>query len=192
MISKIADMQPDNRFVEQLHELTRHEPQQSIDSLVIAHDDPHMMRGLAEATSDSAAALIPWPQRDWDAADGNLSETIDWVVRRLEVKGVILVAHSRGGTPWQRMGSLGDGAWKGRTNRLLARASTAQEDLQHAKDLVRQRVQQLCELPSVSRGIASGELLLNGLLYVAESGLFLIYDADCDDFRALMANASAA
>jgi carbonic anhydrase len=108
-------------------------------------------------------------------ADDQGTRSIDDAVERLGIREIILCGHASPAatdngseTPRPQWAS----GVQGMLQRVRAREARNQQAREHL-------VRQLCELasrPVVARAIERGELIVHGLFYLAESGVFTRYD----------------
>ncbi len=185
MSSPIAEFVSVPPYIEKLQELLIQQNSNSVDWLVIAHDDSRMIRNLTNAFAESSAAMVQMPQSSWDFGKDEFATTIEQSVRQASIAHIVLVGHSEGVLSsetirffknFPRRTNAGPGSLDATYNRLLNRAKQAQNGLQRAKNHFAQQFDHLSKIPGVKNRLLNNELQLHGLLYIAESGVFLCYD----------------
>ncbi len=192
MINTATTPELTNPLISQLDELLR--DQASPDWLVIAHSDAHLIQRISTAL-DEQAVLLAVPQSAWDLNGGRLSEAICWALNTHAITRLMLIGHSQGIAA--RTAARMVGGARGQENpvdtppkssyrSLLAGASQAQSQLQQAQHCFAEQFGQLSRLNDVAAGAAAGSLQLQGLFYLAESGVFFVLDAERQVYYSLL------
>lgn len=167
------------------------EKQRPIDMLVISHDDCVVNGRLAEVIDAEDSVIFPVPQPRWD---DTLTGVAAWAVSEANVGQMLVVGHSMsaaGGVPNAHrfskypLDDQGTGS-SDSCGRLVASVKRAQLESHQAKQHFMTQVSDLCEVEAVQDAIAGGRLKIHALFYLAESGVFLSYDATRQSFRPLL------
>jgi carbonic anhydrase len=162
----------------------------TIEFLVIAHNDPEMLSALSSAFAGESAVVLEISQNVWDFEGNQLPEAIEWALEVFDIRHLVLAGHTLAGGPLSR-GSLTASATnkseQDSYGKLIAGARFNNVRNRPAKDRLALQVKQLLELPIVKNRCRNGELSVYGLLYRAESGLFMAYDTNQDTFKPLVA-----
>lgn len=170
------------------------ERSETIESLVISHDDALLTRKLSDCLNEPTA-MLPIPQSTWGFADGLMLEAVCWALREGGFKQLIVVGHSQGGSVSSNAAVVGadnrqlkseEDSSGASCSRLLAGAERGQWQLQQAKSYFAEQFQRLLDTPEVQNRIADGDLHMHGLFYLAESGIFLQFDPNAKDFIPLI------
>ncbi|WP_149499716.1 carbonic anhydrase [Roseiconus lacunae] len=164
--------------------------------LVIADDDPAMLRALQVALQGETAATL---KKSWDLPierDNHLRTSIEWSLRNSSIKNVLLVGHSEAiGAACQSV--LAKSPSEGprlnlqqdahpNASPLLDRINRNNARQQAAMRSYAEQFGLFAKIPTVKQRAASGDLTLYGLYYRAESGVFLAYDVIENRYRPLM------
>ncbi len=160
-----------------------------IEWLVIAHNDPRMLRSLSSALTGESAAVVEISQDAWDFEGKHLPETIEWALQQGAIKNLVLVGNSQAGGSESRAALVASEATNGGQDgyaKLLAGVQRNNARNHQAQERFAAHVQQMSQIPVLHNRWSSGELAVCGLFYRAESGLFLAYDADADTFHPLV------
>ena len=176
-----------NQHIESL-ETNFAEANTAIEWLVIAHNDSRMVRSLSRALSGQSAAVLEVSQDTWDFDGHELPETIEWALQQVAVKNLVLAGHSQAGGRASRasLAAPDKGAEQANHDRLIAGVQRWNAQNRDAQKKFASQVRRMTQIPVVHSRWANGELAVYGLFYRAESGLFLSYDAEQDDFQPLM------
>ncbi len=154
--------------------------------LVIAHSDHQMIQRISRAL-DEQALLLAVPQSSWDWKDGHLAEAITWALDTHSIDRLMLVGHSQGvlhPTEARLVGGTAprevvrDLSRESNYDRLLAGVHQTQTQLQHAEQAFADQFTRLSQLAGVHARAKAGSLQMQGLFYLADSGVFLVLDAD--------------
>ncbi|TWT78358.1 Carbonic anhydrase [Posidoniimonas polymericola] len=156
-----------------------------IECLVVAHNDPKMLSDLTAALDGEAAVVLEASQDVWDFDGEHLPTAIAWAVEQTGLHQVVLVGHTLAGGRQSRA-SLAAAASRDSYQTLLSGVQQSNTRILAAQERFALQVQQLLQVPQVANRCSSRELSVHGLLYRAESGVFLAYDAGRDTFRPLL------
>ena len=162
-----------------------------VEWLVIAHNDPQMLRSLSSALSGQSAAVLEVSEDTWDLSGQELSETIQWALERCEINNLVVVGHSQTGGVGSQASFVAaqtelETEFESGHNRLIAGVQRANARNRAAQERFARQVQQMLQIPIVDDRCSKGELTVCALFYRAESGLFLTYNASADTFHALV------
>lgn len=162
-----------------------------VEWLVIAHNDPQMLRSLSSALTGESAAVLQVSQDTWDFEDGNLAEAIEWALQQDHLKNVLLAGSSQAGGSESRASLVSSKTPQGGKDgyaRLLAGVHFNNARNRAAQERFAGHVQRMSQIPVVHNRLSNGELAVYGLFYRTDSGLFAAYDAEAGTFRALVAS----
>ena len=169
---------PRANYVEQIQELIN-ENHSKVESLVLAHNNPNLIRRLSAAFADEPVALIDLPQDQWQLDQGELLEAIRWATLEGGIERIVLV----GDTSVAFKGESPLGAYNA-SNRgtpiTLARKANARR--QQALSQFQEKVKQLRAALEVSDAMPVGSVKIEGLFYRAEADLFTVYVEKKDTF----------
>lgn len=164
----------------------------TIQWLVIAHDDPTMVRQMSGVIDRAASAVLPIAQCEWDFGDEHLGQAVRWSLDVAGIEHLLLLGHSQTGP--EQAADASD-SWLRREadapveqtgfHRLFDGARRTQEQLQTSKRQFAQQVAQLLEIESVQRAILAEKLQVHTLFYVAHSGSFLRFRTEDQAFLPL-------
>jgi len=164
----------------------------SIDYLVIAHPDQAMLRALQGAFSDSTMAVVTLPQDSWAMDDKTQQEIVQWAVNELNVRGVLLVGHSQGGTPNDLVCLMNAGQPSqpvepvNRVASLFERARQSHARVAQCESHFASQLEKLRNQPAiVARGLRDSALI-QGLFYRVEGGLFCAFNPETQSFAGLI------
>jgi hypothetical protein len=190
-----------NPYINQIRRTLQQIRPASVDWLVLAHDDAYMLNQLDEAFPESVLAVIALSQHLWPREEERLAEALDWAIRELRVKGVMLVGHSQGGIPADPVRLLGGKARPVPGSKATAGASSsspldplkwAQSQSLSVQNYVEGQMERLSRLAGLEPHPARQQVPLHGLFYRAESGIFNVYDWRQRVFRPLLNEGLAA
>ena len=153
----------------------------SVKCLVIAHDEPMLARRLSLAVEERS---IMWriPQTDWGCDRQTPSQLTEAILRRADLRRIVLAGHSQGLVAASAPQVIGGGqqepaaAGPFGSMGLLQRVQAKQHSLQQAKEHFVRQFEQLSSVPEIAERIESGALQLSGVFYIAESGTFQFYN----------------
>ncbi|MEM9660472.1 MAG: carbonic anhydrase, partial [Planctomycetota bacterium] len=182
-----------NRFVDSLKQYMNDE-QQAIDDLVIAPDDPRVVRSLDSALSDRSVALLYSWREACDVEMEQIFEAVAWAVPNLQVENVALIGHSLsrgvdavgvpegfGGRKSQRASEATDSGYR----QLVAGIQSSLAESARASDSFARWVDEFCEIPAIRAAREKERLQVLGLFYSAVSGSFAAYDLQRRTFQTL-------
>lgn len=157
--------------------------------LIITHDDLRMVRSLSAAVDGKGAAMLRIPQESWDFR--LLGEAIQWAMAHGTITDIVLAAHSQAYSTAELPPSMGAGmepaAFRDGYERLIDGVQRHQLEMVAAASRFSLQMRQLSEIPAVADRVASSDLTLHGLMYRADSGLFLAYCAEQQKLSPLLA-----
>ena len=189
-----------NPYIEQLRQSLQQTRPVAVDWLVLAHNDQQLLARLDEAFPDSALAVIALPQHHWQVEDESMTEVVEWAIRELGVKGVLLVGHSQSeeaeesikllGGKVKALTSNGTGSFSN-ANPLLERIRKVQARATRLQQQLAIQLDKLSRMTLIQSRLLRRQLQLHGLFYRAESGVFYVYDEQRRDFRPLLHEAAA-
>lgn len=176
-----------NTYVESMYQLLD-QHQGTVDCLIVAHNDPEMIRRLTEAMQDQALAVLPVSQADWD---NNLPAIIAAAVDS-GIDHVLIAGHSNGiqlaeptlvnsGAP-----STGKQLPAGGVNRVFTGACQTEYQLDASKKHFINQLSQLSESEELADLECSDEFRLNSIFFVANGGAFLRYNISDHTFTSLV------
>lgn len=151
--------------------------------LVIAHDDDRLVNSLASAFVEESACVLTIRQGEWDFRHDELAEVMEWAVRQDSLKHLVVVGHSEAESAPQEIRSIRSGIdASGSYDRL--RQGVRQNVLQTRDSRLQfaQRVNELVSLSGLSEAAETPQLSVHGLFFLADSALFLYYDAAQREF----------
>lgn len=150
----------------ELQQLLWNEPD-AVDCLIIAHDDPAMIRKLTNASPGASVAVLPLPQMEWDAC---FTEILG-LAEEFEIAHVIFAGHSTG--------AASSAAAENGTNRsggrLMSRVHGMQQQLSASRRHFAQQIRRVTDMHTA-------ETSLEALFFVAPSDLFLRFDPSSQSF----------
>lgn len=151
----------------------------NVDWLVIAHDDPSMVRCLSQVVGNKAA-MLQVPQHRWGSEAGAIADVVEWSVKQAGATQLLLVGHSQGVT---ELPAASEGASMGTEDstesgyvRLLGGVRRAQEQTRRSKEQFAQHVDRLCQIQELREAIAAGQTQLHTLFYISQTGMFWRFD----------------
>ena len=155
--------------------------------LVIAHDDPPMIRSLTAALPRDSAALLRVSQDAWDLDGGSLPEAIEWALHETAIENLVLVGHScADGSNRLSPSEIGRDASPGSYGRLAGGVRRHNEQVWETQQRFAAQMRQLAEIPVVHSRRSHGELTVYGLYYRSENDVFLTYDVEHGTCRPLV------
>lgn len=158
----------------------------TIEWLVITHNDSKMLRSLHFALGDESAAVLEVSQDTWDFEGKQLAETIEWALQQSEIKNLVLVGNSDAKGPESRaslVASKSNAALEDGYGKLLAGVQSKNARRLEAQERLAANVQQASQIPVVHNRWSNGELAVHGLFYRAETGFFMAYNTETDSFQ---------
>lgn len=161
-----------------------------IECLVVAHNDPKMLAALRTALANEGAVILEVSQDIWDLDGKQLSEAVEWMLEKTDLKQLVLVGHSLAGGPQSRASLAASASKNGGEDgykKLLNGVYLNNTRNHAAQERLAMQVQRMSRIPCVASRYTAGELSVHGLLYRVESGVFLAYDTNHDEFRPLVA-----
>jgi hypothetical protein len=169
----------------QLHQACAMRPE-SINWLVVAHNDSAMIRHLWEVIDPWTAAVLQVPQPDWDFSHTELAEAVDWALNYTQIQHLMLLGHS--GAWRSRVATAAYGVVPGDDSlgasghnaewfdRMVDRAANAQQQLQRSKQLFAKQVEKVGKIERLQSAVSTGRLKLHAAFYMSHSGSFLPFD----------------
>ena len=152
-----------------------------------------MIERLKSAFNGRPAAVIAIPQNCWAIDEESISDLIQWAVNEIEVKGVLLVGHSQGGTPADNVQLCAEVENTTTGQESSNRLAAIMECIERTRNCVEQNeghfvgeLNSLRQLPVVQEKIVRNSNFVQGLFFRAESGVFCAYDISDQRFRALI------
>lgn len=163
----------------------------TIEWLIITHNAPQLVRSLEAALSGCSAAVLQLSEDTWEFRDSELTEGIHWALQRSGIRNLVLVGHSHASGNQTRASLVApclevEGELQNSYSRLVSGARLTSSRNQNTQRRFALQFQQMSKIPMVQDRLSSGELALYGLLYRAEDGLFLAYEAESEGFHPLM------
>ncbi|MEZ6095850.1 MAG: hypothetical protein R3C03_16740 [Pirellulaceae bacterium] len=187
MVATSTKHQP-NQFISTIDAAFIRSPQK-IDWLLIAADDDQMLRALSSAVAGESVAVVRVSQADWVHRFAELAAAIEYALEVGAIRSLILAANSTfvevdsdsritskrtSKITLQTENKPFVGAWQHNSGNLPRMKNFAT------------CVQQLRNLPAVKNCILRNHLVVCGLFFREESGLFIAYDAQEDLFQPLI------
>lgn len=160
-----------------LQQMLWNEPD-AVDCLIVAHDDPVMIRRLADAVHSDSVAVLPVRQADWAACVGDIVE----LAEDYEIGQVIFAGHSAG-MPVQPKADVS--AEKRTKTGLLSRVHHIQQQLSESRGSFRRLIREVTDTQSGRPHLQDSNARLDALFYVAASDLFLRFDPKTQAFAPL-------
>lgn len=157
------------------------------DWLILTHNDPQLLARLNGAFPDNKVAMLPLPQNCWHRNNKMMAEVVAWAMRELNVKGVLLVGHSQGGAPEEKIWP----AARNQTKRLSAsssfieRVTNAQSQVARAQAYFTEQAESLSRTVAIESQLTQKNVPFYGLFYRGESDAFLAYDRRQRSFKLL-------
>lgn len=164
------------------------------DWLILTHNDPQLLARLNGTFPDSTVAMLPLPQNCWHRNNKMMAEVVAWAIRELNVKGVLLVGHSQGGAPEEKIWP----ASRNQTKRLSAsssfteRVKNAQIQVAHAQAHFMEQAESLSRTVAIESQLTQKQTPFYGLFYRGESDAFLAYDRRQRSFKPLKSETTVA
>lgn len=164
------------------------------DWLILAHNDPQLLARLNSAFPDNKVAMLPLPQTCWHRNNKMMAEVAAWAIRELNVKGVLLVGHSQGGAPEEKIWP----AARNQTRRLSAsssfieRVTNAQIQVAHAQAHFMEQAESLSRTVAIESQLTQKQTSFYGLFYRGESDAFFAYDRRQRSFNPLTSETTVA
>lgn len=168
--------------------------QDSCQCLVISHNDSKLVVRMTQAL-DKYSAMLQLPQPDWDFENPRLVDAIRWALQSVGVRQIALVGHSavrhsgtlsENGRQESASGESNHSEQSSFYNRLIAGVTQRQNQIQEAKDIFAEQFLKFLEIPDVQQRREQDALVVHGLFYLADSGVFLSFDAQSRTFHPLM------
>ncbi len=165
-----------------------------VDYLVIAHNDAGAIDQLKQAFRDNTLAVVVSPQGFWGMDDESDHDLVHWAITELRVKGILLVGHSRGGTPDDQFQLVSDTTPEGPAEQSANRqgCDALWQRIRHAEARVARCEQHFAKhleclrnQANVESRRASRPVPVQGLFYRAECGVFCLYDSATGAFQAV-------
>jgi carbonic anhydrase len=153
-----------------------------------------MLRQIHEAFAESHVGTVAVPPSCWMMNDESVSELVDWATGQRNVRGILLIGHSQGGTPADMVqlaaaGQTGTANGHGRgISSVLDRVQGAQANVRKNEEHFLQELDYLRQTPSVQHRLMQDPGLMQGLFYRAESGVFCVFDQTRHRFRSLLSS----
>ena len=195
MISPLAEPRSaTGPHISQLRRQLRLQGQYPVDWLVIAHNDLPLLQRLADALADTSAVLLPLSQAAWNKEEETLPDIVEWAVHEAGVNSIVLVAHSQAAAHPTRAAIASEGdrdatshrhTKRTRSTPLFRRVAHGQDHLQRVKQQLAEQVIRLTENEQMSQQYSESTPSVHGLLYLAESDSFLVFEAKTREFRRL-------
>lgn len=160
----------------------------SVQWLVIAQDDTRLLNLLSAALSGHSAVVLRVSQDVRDFRSREIAEAIEWALQQGEIRNLVLVESSYTGDP---MGSAVTISAKKVTHRnsgidkLISGIQRHVGRNREVQDAFAEQVQCLLQIPAVRGRCDDGTLIVCGLLYRPESGMFLAYEPGSNKFQPL-------
>ncbi|TWU29994.1 hypothetical protein [Bythopirellula polymerisocia] len=175
---------PESIFVDSRFEILDNSSA-SIETLVIALDDPYLIRCLRESLSNESAALLPISEDSLNQDGQSLAQEIERALHKLDLSSIVFVGHSM--SRWAcRKGVSSSTGGNGDFSSVISGVKHFQSQSQESQKRFVSQFQQLAEIPVIASRVNCEELAISGLFYRAESGLFLAYDPALDQFQPLL------
>lgn len=192
MSTVALESKTDSPYLASLQSLFEDKPP-TLQWLVIAHNDPALIRRLSEVVDDESAAMLQIPQSSWDLEAEDLPVAVKWSIDVARVERLLLVGHSQAAPQGESASWIGDDlatvepadSLQSSYQRLLGGANQVQHAIQQSKDHFAAQVSHLCEIEEVQRALVEGRLKLHTLFYVSQGGTFLLFDLVTQTFRPL-------
>lgn len=183
MILAAATLADTHSLIDQLTDQLAQSNTETIDWLVLVHQDPQLVDQIAAAFPGDRVATLVIPQSQWDFDQPPLRDAVDWVMQAGLSGGFVLVASAQGGCPADS--EMGDEpAASG--DSLLERVRRAQARGVAVERHLADQYFKLSQVPSVAEAEQDGQPELQALLYRGECGIFYAFDPDRRAYRALL------
>lgn len=163
-----------------------------LDWLVVAHNDPRMLKSLSRAMHGKSAAILEVSQDTWDFSAGPLSDTIRWSLEQGRVRNILIVGHSMASGSSCRISLVGETAGKADNAtvsdsyaRLLEGVQRNNERNRTAQTNFASHVLRVMRLVETTPLQSSENGAVCGLFYRADCDLFLKYNPDSNEFQTL-------
>jgi hypothetical protein len=153
--------------------------------LVITHDSHRLMNSLSRALAGKSTAVLEASQDCWDFSNSKYIEAIEWAIQQGAITNLVLIGASPDRTPYSRYRADRVRSGSG-YERLVKGIEDHTARMHEAQKRFSQHIQTLSQLPLVRRLECEGMMVLHGLFYREESGLFLLYDRESDCFQPLL------
>ena len=184
-----------NVYIQQLRESLAAQNLNSADCLILSHHDEVLIRRLNPVTNCLRSLVLQISQADWQFGESDLAAAIGWAIREAGVRSVYICGHSFGlsKNPLEHGYRFSDSSKSseeedGVSDRLwvLGRLMDNQNRLQAAKNHFADQVDQMLELPVVHGAVRNSELEIHALFFLVQTGTFLSYDPNSDQFTPLI------
>ena len=182
-----------NYQIENLKQQLAQTKNSKLDFVIVAHSDDRMISRLKEAFVDKSIAVLAIPQNCWAMDEDHTSELMDWLINKLDVSGILLVGHSKGGTPTDCVQVCNSGQIENVKNdsangggSILDRVRLVQSSLLENEKHFRREFENLIQISAVQSARLRKKGLVQGLFYRAESGVFCVYDSEKKELQALL------
>lgn len=180
-------------YAELLRNHLDHSGVDRVDFLVLVHDDEQLIDRLLQAMGNYSVALIRIPQSTWEMDDESLDELFRFAVNELDVDRIVLVGHSLGGTPGEKVmvvperrdGGSGQNASSPVKPTLEEYLAEFRTRMKACELHFQEQFERIRNHPRVADQTLAGELGLGGLFYRCDTDLFSVYHPGKREFQPL-------
>lgn len=184
-----------NPYIQQMRESLAAQNLSSADCLILSHHDEVLIRRLNPVTNSLNSLVLQISQADWQFGESDLAAAIGWAIREAGVCSLYICGHSFGlsknplehgyrfsepSKSSEEKEAFSDRLW------VLGRLMDNQNRLQAAKNHFADQVDQMLELPVVHEAVWNSELECHALFFLVQTGTFLTYDPNSDQFTPLI------
>ena len=173
-----------NNYIESLLYLAK-QTRNQVEWLVIAHDDPVLLRRLGSALSEESAVVLPISQSLWKSEEAEIQEAIAWALRETAITSLVFAGSSQAAVPKREPVITSEFSKLFGHDTLVDRVVKSKADLPVTQEYFSDCVTSFLTMPEVSERLESGTLCVSNLMYRADCGLFTFYDHLSGEFRSL-------
>lgn len=159
--------------------------------LLITHDGVRLPISFSSRLRSESAAILQVSQDKWAFDRGDFVEMVEWALSQGQIENLVLVGTSQAVGDTVRA-ALADPQSNHDADssygRLVAGVKHHAVRTQRAQKVFSEQFQHLMQIPVVHSDWREGSLDIYGLFYREESGVFLQYDFENDDFVPLLSS----
>jgi len=154
---------------------------ESIDSLIIAHNDDGMIRQLVDAKGKDCVAVCPMAQFEWHS---HLPEVVAWAVDA-GIDEILIVGHSHGVQPPEAfvVSDNEGGSQQTFTERLLSGVRKNSHEVTESRRHFASQMMNLVNSADLMHKECNDKFRLHTLFFIAESGSFMRYNVNSSTFQ---------
>jgi len=160
--------------------------------MVIAHHDGKLIDRVRRALEPASPLVLAIRQDQWNLYSEEMADAIRLAIREVKIRGVLLCGHSLRGVPWPvecDTALAGRATTPSGAHHILGGIQRSRSRLKAAQRHFASHFDRLAKLEWVAESTSVGQLELQGVFYLAESGTFQRFDPESGGFEPLLANA---